>query len=42
MGLDGVELVMKVEDTFGITIDDADALKKITSGQLYQYACNKV
>jgi len=42
MGLDGVELVMNVEDTFGITIDDADASKMITAGQLHQYVSNKV
>jgi acyl carrier protein len=37
MGLDLVELVMDVEDSFGITIADSDAEKIQTVGQLYQY-----
>lgn len=42
MGLDGVELVMKVEDEFGISIDEADAEKIQTVGSLYVYVCNRV
>jgi hypothetical protein len=41
MGLDGVELLMEVENTFGITIDDAVASKMATAGQLHQYVCDK-
>ena len=35
--LDTVELVMKVEETFGITISDMDAEKIKTVGELVDY-----
>ena len=37
MGLDGVELVMEVEETFGFSIRDEDAATFYTVGQLYDY-----
>ncbi len=37
MGLDTVELVMRIEETFDITIPDAEAEKIQTIGQLYHY-----
>lgn len=36
MSLDNVELVMKVEETFDITINDLDAEKILTLGDLYR------
>ena len=42
MGLDTVELVMEVEESFGITIPDADAEKIQTVGQLYRYVLSKM
>ena len=42
MGLDGVEIVMKVEEAFGITIDDAEAGKITTPGQLIELVLSKV
>lgn len=42
MGLDGVEIVMKVEDAFGITIDDGEAGKIATPGQLIDLVLSKV
>jgi len=42
MGLDLVGLVMEVEDTFGITIPDADAASIETVGQLHRYVCWKI
>ena len=37
MGLDSVELVMAVEDTFGFSIPDQDAAGLDTVGKLYEY-----
>ena len=42
MGLDLVELVIKVEETFTIQIDDRDASEIITVGQLYRYVLDRV
>ena len=42
MGLDTVELVMRMEETFGIVIDDIDAEKIGTVGQAYRYILNRV
>jgi acyl carrier protein len=42
MGFDLVELVMAVEDEFGISIPDADASSIETVGQLHQYLCWKI
>ncbi len=41
MGLDTVELVMTIEETFDITIPDADAEKIQTVGHLYYYILSK-
>src|SRR6266852_2774557 len=37
MGLDIVELVMTVEEHFGVTIPDAEAQRILTVGELYVY-----
>jgi acyl carrier protein len=42
MGLDGVEIVSEVEDAFGITIQDAEAAKTVTPGQLIDLVLTKV
>lgn len=42
MGLDGVEIVMKVEEAFGITIEDSEAEKTVTPGQLIDLVLSKV
>jgi acyl carrier protein len=42
MGLDTVELVMEVEDEFGLSIPDADAEQIQTVGQLYAYVCHRL
>jgi acyl carrier protein len=42
MGLDGVEIVMKVEEAFGISIDDGEAGKIATPGQLIDLVLSKV
>jgi hypothetical protein len=42
MGMDGVELVMAVEDAFQITISDAEASQILTVGQLYSCVLEKL
>jgi len=42
MSLDTVELVMEMEETFGIVIDDLDAVKIVTVGQAYRYILGRV
>ncbi len=37
MGLDSVELVLATEEEFGISIDDADAARLTTPGELADY-----
>jgi acyl carrier protein len=39
MGLDIVELVIRTEEVFGITIENSDAEKIRTVGDLYQLVC---
>lgn len=42
MGLDGVELVMEMEDHFGIEIPDADAERLVTLGGIHAYLCTRL
>jgi acyl carrier protein len=42
MGLDSVELVMEIEDEFGISVPDADAELIETAGQLHAYVCHRL
>jgi acyl carrier protein len=42
MGLDGVEIVMKVEETFDIVIEDSEAEKLVTPGLLIELVLSKV
>ena len=42
MGLDTVELVMEIEDEFGLSIPDADAEMIQTVGQMHAYVCGKL
>lgn len=42
MGLEGVELIMDVEDTFHIKITDEEATNCISVGQLHDLVLNKV
>src|SRR5688572_32218043 len=42
MGLDTVELVMEIEDAFGITIPDEDAEKIETIGQTAAYVVGRL
>jgi hypothetical protein len=42
MGLDTVDLVMTVEETFDITISDAEAEKILTVGDLNRYVLSKL
>jgi hypothetical protein len=39
MGLDVVEIVMRTEEVFGITIADADAEQASTVGKLFEFIC---
>jgi acyl carrier protein len=42
MGMDGIEIVMKVEEVFGIAIEDAEAEKILTPRQLIDLIVSKV
>jgi len=42
MGLDGVEILMRVEEAFGIQIEDAEAEVTLTPGQLIDLVLSKV
>ena len=42
MGMDGLELVLEVEETFGVEIDDAAAERILTVGELWDYICARV
>jgi acyl carrier protein len=39
MGLDIVEIVMRTEETFGITIPNDSAEQATTPGKLYEFVC---
>lgn len=42
MGLEGVELVMDIEDRFDTSIPDADAENILTVGQLHAFLMNRI
>lgn len=42
MGLDGVELVMAFEESFGISISDGEAEKCVTPGMVIDLICQKL
>src|SRR5262245_51257476 len=42
MGMDGVEIVMAGEDAFDIKIEDSEAEKLLTAGQLIDLVMSKV
>jgi acyl carrier protein len=42
MGLDGVEIVMEIEEAFGISIPDAEAGEIVTVGNLYDCVAKRV
>ena len=42
MGLDGVELVMAVEESFGIFLSDTETAEVVTVGGIVQLAWSKV
>ena len=42
MGLDGVEIAMKVEEAFDIHVEDSEAEKTLTPGQLVELVMSKV
>lgn len=42
MGLDGVEIILRVEELFAIDIGDEEAAKVETVGQFYELICFKL
>lgn len=42
MGLDAVEIILRVEELFAIGIDDEEAAKVETVGQFYELICSKL
>lgn len=42
MGLDTVEIVLRAEEVFGISIGDDEAGRVLTVGDLYRLVCSKV
>ena len=42
MGMDGVEIVMKVEDAFDIAVEDAEAEKMLTPRDIIEHVMRKV
>jgi len=42
MGLDGVEIILRVEELFAIDIGDEEAAKVETVGQFYELICSKL
>ena len=42
MGLDGVELVLRIEEEFGIEITDAEAGTATTVGKVYDLVMSKI
>ena len=42
MGLDGVEIVMALEESFDIVISDADASGMYTPRDIIDYVCSQV
>lgn len=42
MGLDGVEIILRVEELFGIEIGDEEASKVERVGQFYELICSKL
>jgi len=41
-GFDGIEVVMDVEDTFGVAIPDKEAEQIRSAGELYEYVVRRV
>ncbi|UWZ83284.1 acyl carrier protein [Occallatibacter riparius] len=42
MGLDGVEIILRSEELFGIDIDDKEAATVETVGDFYELICSKL
>ena len=42
MGLDGVEIILRLEELFGIEVGDDEAAKTETVGELYELICSKL
>ena len=42
MGLDSVELILEIEDSFGIAIPDAEASRISTIDDMYQCVLSKI